>query len=121
MKRNGFTLVELLAVVSILSLLLLLVAPKIVNQLNNSKEDVNDATKKIIYNAAENFIKDFNIDIKDYETKCIPVEELQDEKYLSNSVTDNESGVDIKENKSVKVTYDEDLGYNFELISKTCL
>ena len=118
MKKNGFTLVELLAVVSILSLLLLLVAPKIVNQLNNSKNDVNDATKKIIYNAAENFIKDFNIEIEDYEIKCIPVEELQDEKYLSNSVTDNESGVDIKENKSVKVTYDEDLGYNFELVSK---
>ena len=87
MKKNGFTLVELLAVVSIISLLLLLVAPKIVNQLNNSKEEVNDVTKKIIYSAAEKYIKDNNMKIEyDY---CLSVEELQDKEYLSNTITDN--------------------------------
>ena len=63
MKRNGFTLIELLAVVTIISIILLLVVPKIVNQLNNSKSDVNDVTKKLIYSAAEKYIKDNNMKI----------------------------------------------------------
>ena len=101
MKKNGFTLVELLAVVTIISILLLLVVPKITNQLNNSKSEVNEVTKKIIYSAAEKYIKDNNMKIEyDY---CLSVEELQDKEYLSDTITDNKSGLDISK-KSVKIT-----------------
>lgn len=111
----GFTLVELLAVVSIISILLLLVAPKIVNQLNNSKNDVNDVTKKIIYSAAEKYIKDNNMKIEyDY---CLSVEELQDKEYLSNTITDNKSGLDISK-KSVRITPKDNSKYEYELTSE---
>ena len=115
MKKNGFTLVELLAVVSIISILLLLVAPKIVNQLNNSKKDVNDVTKKLIYNAAEKYIKDNNMNLEyDY---CLSVEELQDKEYLSDTITDNKSGLDISK-KSVVITPKENLEYEYELTNE---
>ena len=115
MKKNGFTLVELLAVVSIISILLLLVAPKIVNQLNNSKSDVNDVTKKIIYSAAEKYIKDNNMYLEyDY---CLPVEELQDKEYLSDTITDNKSGLDISK-KSVRITPKDNSKYEYELTSE---
>ena len=112
MKKNGFTLVELLAVVTIISILLLLVAPKIVNQLNNSKNDVNEVTKKIIYSAAEKYIKDNNMKIEyDY---CLSVEELQDKEYLSDTITDNKSGLDISK-KSIRITPKDNLKYEYEL------
>ena len=115
MKKNGFTLVELLAVVTILSLLLLLIAPKIVNQLNNSKNEVNDVTKKIIYSATEKYIKDNNMKIEyDY---CLSIEKLQDGEYLSDTITDNKSGLDIGK-KSVLITPKENLGYEYELVSE---
>ena len=112
MKKNGFTLVELLAVVTIISILLLLVVPKITNQLNNSKSEVNEVTKKIIYSAAEKYIKDNNMKIEyDY---CLSVEELQDKEYLSDTITDNKSGLDISK-KSVKITPKDNLKYEYEL------
>ena len=113
MKKNGFTLVELLAVVSILSLLLLLVVPKIVNQLNNSKEEVNDTTKKVIYSATEKYMKDYNADTKD--KYCILVSDLIDENYLSDSITDNNTGIDISR-KSVEILYNENSGYEYRLV-----
>lgn len=114
MKKNGFTLVELLAVVSIISILLLLVAPKIANQLNNSKSNVNDVTKKIIYSAAEKYIKDNNMNLEyDY---CLSLEELQDKEYLSDTITDNKSGLDISK-KSVRITPKDNSKYEYELTS----
>ena len=115
----GFTLVELLAVISIISILLILVAPKIANQLNNSKRDVNDVTKKIIYSAAEKYIKDNNINFQEEEIKCIPVKELHAEEYLSDNITDNKSGIDLNENKSIQVKYNNSNGYKYELMDKT--
>ena len=116
MKKDGFTLVELLAVVTILSILLLLVVPKIVNQLNNSKDEVNNATKKLIYAATEKYIKDFNIDPKD--TYCIPLEDLERDEYISDTITDNNSGIDLKESKAVRLKYKENHGYSYELMTK---
>ena len=116
MKKNGFTLVELLAVVTIISVLLLLVTPKIVNQLNNSKKDVDDVTKKLIYSATEKYMKDYNIDPKD--TYCIPISDLENDNYLSDTVTDNNSGIELSKDKAIKLTYEDNkYSYSFPKLS----
>lgn len=43
-KRNGFTLVELLAVIAILAILLLVIVPKVNDVLKDSKDSVNESS-----------------------------------------------------------------------------
>ena len=119
MRNKGFTLIELLAVVTIISLLLVLVVPKITSQLNNSKDEVNSATKKIIYKAAEKYVQDYNINKEEYESNeyCLTVKELIDENYLTDEITDNKLGINIKEKKTVKITYDNVSGFSYELMN----
>ena len=53
MNKKGFTLVEILAVLVILSLLLILTIPSIKNALTNGKNKINDINKKQIEDAAK--------------------------------------------------------------------
>ena len=53
MNKKGFTLVEVLAVLVILSLLLILTIPSIKNALTNGKNKINDINKKQIEDAAK--------------------------------------------------------------------
>ena len=54
-KKKGFTLVELLAVMVVLSLILVLVAPNVLNSMNNSKKNAMVIyAKKMISTAKEN-------------------------------------------------------------------
>lgn len=55
MKKKGFTLVEMLAVVVIMGLILLVVIPQIQNQISNRKESIHETTLEMIYNAADDF------------------------------------------------------------------
>ena len=53
MNKKGFTLVEVLAVLVILSLLLILTIPSIRDALTNGKNKINDINKKQIEDAAK--------------------------------------------------------------------
>ena len=52
MKNRGFTLVELLAVVVILSIIALILVPNIVGNINNYRDKLNDTQIKNIESAA---------------------------------------------------------------------
>lgn len=52
-NRKGFTLVELLAVIVILSIVLIIATPNILKALNASKETLNDIDKKNLQDAAK--------------------------------------------------------------------
>ena len=57
MKKNGFTLAELLGVVVILGLLLLLVFPSVVKELKEGESNIEGAVEQIIKNGASNYIE----------------------------------------------------------------
>ena len=56
--KKGFTLIEILAVVTIIGLIFILVIPKITTSLKNKKRDVDITTNNLIITAAKNYVND---------------------------------------------------------------
>lgn len=86
MKNKAFTLIELMAVVVIISLICLLTFPNIVKQIKKSEDQNRSNTEKIILLAAKKYISD-NPD-KYEDNKCIAIKTLIDNDYLKEDVAD---------------------------------
>lgn len=56
MKKNGFTLVELLAVIAILAILIVLVVPNIIDMFKKSKQKIFVADAQTTYKSVESYI-----------------------------------------------------------------
>lgn len=113
--KKGFTLVELLGVIILLSLVLTLVAPRIINSMRDSQSKVNDLTKTLIYTATENLINDNKNLFKKVNGNryCVELRELVDTNYINEVELDNKK---ITDNMSVQITYNN--GYVYELVNK---
>ena len=104
-KKNGFTLIELICTILLLSIIVSLVIITTVNIIQNSKERENAASMKLIEVAAKDYItqneNDFHI--KNGVIYCIDIQKLIDENLLVSKIKYN--GKEIND-KTVKVRYD---------------
>ena len=76
MNKKGFTLVEVLAVLVILSLLLILTIPSIRDALTNGKNKINDINKKQIEDAAKIIVDEvIYCNMSDETKKLLEVDE----------------------------------------------
>lgn len=100
MKR-GFTLIEILAVIVILTLIMGISIPAIVNSVNNKRDEVSDVSKQIIYSAADIYISETG------ESSCIKLEQLVDSGKLVSPLKDLETGKEIPLNYYVKIVNGE--------------
>lgn len=126
MKNKGFTLVELLAVLVLVAALTLIAVPSIINYVNESKDEISDATQKLIYSGAELYIDSRP---NEYEKEvgnrfCVTLQDIVDAKYLTAPILDSVSGEEIDLNKFVKINYiyDNNLEYSkfdYEIVD-TC-
>ena len=84
MKNRGFTLVELLGVVAILSMLGLIIIPAITDILRDKKNDLYNVQIKNIESAANNYISEhvFDINIDLNTSKGITLGKLKDLGYI---------------------------------------
>lgn len=57
MKKNGFTLVELIGVMLILGILMLVVFPAIIGSIDKVNNNNNKATKEFIISAAKDYVE----------------------------------------------------------------
>lgn len=55
MKKNGFTLTELLAVIAVLALLLVIAAPNVLNLLNKQEQKLSEETIKDLKDSAVSY------------------------------------------------------------------
>ena len=56
-KKNGFTLVELLAVIVILAVILVIAVPQIISTINESRKGVLESSAKLIASSVENAMR----------------------------------------------------------------
>lgn len=119
MKKNGFTLVELLAVVIILALLAMFALPRVLNQFSNYREGLDEDQRQLIIEAArvyvnENVGKFLGGTVTNPKTYCIELETLVDDGALNKKFLDKTKFGDY----IVKVTYDT-LKHKIDVVEKT--
>lgn len=120
MKNKGFTLAEILGVIVIITILLVLIIPPIMNVIQKHKDDAKDAQNKIIYQATE---EKMNTDKEKYpNTKdniyCITIEELIKEGFLTENLKDITTSKPYDKNKVVMVTITESNIKSFQITDK---
>ena len=119
--KKGFTLIEMIGVMVILSLLMTFAMPSIINYIKKGGETKDIVVKEMIYDAAKNYISDnknmFKKDEKN--TYCISLYTLASEGYIESPITLSSSDDDItreSSTKTVEVTYDKK--YKYELVDE---
>jgi competence protein ComGC len=106
--KKGFTLIEVLAVITLLGLLALLIMPNVLEQKNKKEKEVDEATKKILYVDAEKYIRDNNYNILPGNVFCVGVDTLYNGGYLSIDATEYND-------KIIKVVVDNNLNYMYSV------
>ena len=119
--KKGFTLIEMLAVVIIMSLIAAITVPMVSNQLANNKSKISDTTKKLIFEATELYMSEREVDYPKLSgnTYCVSLDEIANAKLLDTPIKDFETGKEISLTKHVKVAVNANNEYdNFELLDK---
>ena len=117
-NKKGFTLIEILAVVVVISLIFILALPKINNTLKNKKSDIDNTTNNIIITASKLYISDHvNEFLKfDGNVYCLPLTTLTKDGYLESPVRNITDDKDITETMSVKISFNG--GYKYEIVNR---
>ena len=105
MKKNGFTLIELIGVAIILSIIALLAFPPILDQIRKTKNNLSGATTEIIFGSASLYVDKYkNIYSKSEGNKyCLTLQDLVNENLLASPITDVVSGSEIPLNKKIEI------------------
>lgn len=125
-NNNAFTLIELLAVVTIIGLISVLVIPNILKNVKEKKEQISEANLKILEAATNMYIEKHpnlytSTNEADGSTYCIAVQELVNDELLTTPFK-NIDGEEIDYNKLIKATYNSTYNtftYDSELYDNT--
>ncbi len=105
MKKQAFTLIELLAVIVILGILATIAVPTIVGLISSSKENTLEEQKNTIIDAAERWGTD-NIRSLPDESCDVSIEFLKEEGYLESDKDVIDPTTDEEMTGCVRITFD---------------
>lgn len=88
MKKNAFTLIELLAVILILGMIVVVIIPVFTDTLNRTREKLNDTQKNQIVSAARNWGMQ-HLSLNSEEKKYVTIKELQNDGFLEDKEVKN--------------------------------
>lgn len=119
--KQGFTLIEMIAVIGIIALMSLLVMPSIINQIAEKKTEISGVTEKIIYSATELYMNDNSVDYNKTvgSVYCIKLEKIVNAGYLKTPLKDAKTGKQIDTGRLIRVEVNSYNEYdNFEILEK---
>lgn len=89
MKRNGFTLVEVLAVIIILGIIGVIVMPAVTGSINDSKDELYNMQISNIIEAGKTWSADNinSLPTTTGEVKKVSLQELQENGYIDENIT----------------------------------
>ena len=105
MNKNGFTLVELIAVIVILGLLALIANSSVINVVKNSKSDLYNTQLKLIESAAESWGND-NLDKlpNDGECKYLTLANLKNYGLMEEKILNPKTNKEFSDDLYIKIT-----------------
>lgn len=117
--KKGFTLIELMGVIVLLGLVSIVSYVVIEKLILNSKENISEATKKIIYVAADNYIEDNMDDFPKEKEKnyCVSIDSLINGNYLDED-TISKDLKNLSSYHDVLVTVDSSYKFSYELVTE---
>ena len=99
-KKNGFTLVELLAVIVILAIILVIAVPQIMNTIDSAREGSMQSSVKMIAASAE---REYTVretlgtlNQEEYPIACTDVASLSDADYVTCEITFSNGEATVK-------------------------
>ena len=103
--KKGFTLVELLATITILGIIALLLIPTVTGVISSFKSDASEDQKKTIISAAKLWISDNRLKAPTTEGTvfCVQIAELK-KGYLDDDLRDPKTKQKIPDTAGVRVT-----------------
>ena len=105
MNRKGFTLVELLAVIIILSLLALITGTAVTKMVKDSKDDLSDVQNKLLISAAKTFAsEDMSMLPENGECSKITLRALKSEGYIDSKIVDPQTKLPYENELTKAVT-----------------
>ena len=119
MKKNGFTMVELIAIIVIMASMLLIILPAINNTIKNSEEKEKQESLNNIYMAAENYLManydDYTIN-NTGDVTYVYIIDLISNNYMSIDTLNPNNDSTFSNKDAVKVTRNADGTFSYELV-----
>jgi len=120
MRKNGFTLVELLACLVLLGMLMLLVFPTVLNSYNEAKEKAYEAQVAYVESAAKKFVQEHKHEISKLATLNTPytvtIAYLYDRNYLELPITNPLTNKNIlAETSTVVITRTSEKDFTYQV------
>lgn len=108
-NKNGFTLVELLAVIVILAIILIIAVPGVLTIIDNSRKDSLISTAKTIKDATRLFVTtDDTVTLTGPETVRIPLDCIEmdiSQNGFGQKINDKKSYIDVQKQSNNKFIY----------------
>ena len=119
--KKGFTIIEVLAVIVVITLLTVLIVPNIINMTSSKRARISDASKRIIYDATDIYVKTNKVSfpVAEGATYCVKLETLVNNGNLVAPIKDLTSDKEIPLNYYVELTVDNYEQFNYNL-SEEC-
>lgn len=119
-KNKGFTLVELIGIIIILSIITIVGVPSMLNTLQRNKDKEYETYKETLYLAAEIYISENIETISDFSDPGDKVEielsTLVTEGLIKNNLEDHRDDINVTH---VKVTISSDGTYSYDVIEES--
>ncbi len=123
MRKNAFTLVELLVVIVLLGIIAVIAFPIVQESITESKESLNESQLEIITSAAKNWTLTNNGVLPMSESEGsynLPLSKLSEDGYI-----DSDELIDPRDNKPIcgyiQITYNDSKNqYNYKFVKETC-
>lgn len=118
MKKKGFTLVELMAVIAILAVILLVSLPSLIGTLKNSSEKRYQDFLDNLYMYTENYIMSKPTEFEELKTPgstaTITIYDLRQAEYFHVNPTNPKTEQPVLDSDTITVTRNEDKTYSYQ-------
>lgn len=117
MSKKGFTLVELIGVLVLLSVIVLVAFPNILNTIKKTDSQINEATEALLVSNARSYVNDTMP-----TDRCVTVSTLVKEGYTQTPIAsvDEEKSETVVSKWAVKFSYTDGKYTNFTISETGC-